>query len=107
MEFCKMKMVVIITEASILDNIIKAITDLGVNGYTVSAVTGKGERGIRGGSGILDSLFKNVKIAIITDESTAKKIMIMVKDDFFENHAGITYAKDVEVDCRERFTSNK
>jgi len=102
MEFHKVKKVGIVTEASILNNVIKTIGDLGVGGYTVSNVTGKGTKGIRRGTSMLDDLFKNVKIEIIVDEKTAKDIAMGVGDKFFKNFAGIAYMEDVEVICPER-----
>lgn len=103
MEFHTVKKVVIVTEASILDDVIKTINSLGVGGYSVSYVTGKGTKGIRHGTGILDTLFKNIKVDIIVDEETAKNIIMKIRDEFFQNYAGVAYMEDVEVVCPERF----
>ena len=96
MEFNKAKKVVIITEASILDDVIEVLTELGASGYTVTSVTGKGTRGgIRHGTGFSD-LFKNVKIDIITGEEIAKKIAGAVVEKLLKDYAGIVYMEDVE-----------
>ncbi|MCL0087116.1 P-II family nitrogen regulator [Thermodesulfovibrionales bacterium] len=107
MEFHKVKKVVIVTEAFIMDDVLKVVNDLGVGGYTVSTVTGKGTKGIRHGSGILDTLFKNVKIDIVVDEETAKEVMVSVRDKFFKTYAGIVYMEDVEVLRPDRFRASR
>jgi len=107
MEFHKVKKVVIVTESSILDEVIKTIDNLGGGGYTVSEVTGKGAKGIRRGASMLVDLFKNVKIDIIADEKTAKDIAMEVGAKFFKNYAGIVYMEDVEVFNPERFYGAK
>jgi len=96
MKFYQAKKVVIITEAYILDNIIQAIKKHGVSGYTVTGATGKGERGLRLGNGV-SSLYKNVKIEVITSAVIAEKVIAEVVDNFFVNYAGIIYLEDVEV----------
>lgn len=40
-----MKKVVIVTEASILDDVIEMVMELGASGYTITGVAGKGSRG--------------------------------------------------------------
>ncbi len=102
MEFHKAKKVVIVTEASILDDVIETITELGADGYTVQSATGKGERGVRSGNNFSD-LFKNVRIETITNEGVAKKIAVEIMERFFKNYAGIVYILDVEVIRAKKF----
>lgn len=102
MKFHKAKKVVIVTEASILDDVIETITKLGVDGYTVQSATGKGERGVRSGNHF-SSLFKNVRIDVITTEEVAKKIAVEMVEKFFKNYAGIVYMLDVEIIRAKKF----
>ncbi|MBT9139005.1 MAG: Membrane-associated protein [Syntrophomonadaceae bacterium] len=96
MKHYKAKKVVIITEAYILEDVIKTFKKVGVKGYTVMGATGEGERGLRLGNGV-SSLFKNVKIEVITSAEIAEKLIEEVVDNFFVNYAGIIYLEDVEV----------
>ncbi|MCI2426770.1 hypothetical protein LM597_05120 [Candidatus Acetothermia bacterium] len=49
MEFHKAKQVVIVTEASILDDVITTVTKLGAVGYTIQNATGKAQKcGVQG-----------------------------------------------------------
>ncbi len=103
MEFHKAKEVVIVTEASILNAVIRMMTELGVDGYTVQNATGKGERGIRSGNHFISSVFKNVRINAITNEEVAKKIAVELLEGFFKNYAGIVYILDVEIIRAKKF----
>ncbi len=101
MQLYKTKKVTIITEAVILDNVIKITKELGADGYTVDRVAGKGESGGRFGYDI-GGMLSNVRIEIITTEELAKKIATEVEDRYFTNFAGIVYLQNVEV-CAKKF----
>lgn len=96
MELQQAKMVVIVTEALISDEITKLMTDLGVDGYTVQSATGKGERGVRSGDDH-SGLYKNVRIEAITSEEIAEKVAFTVLERYFDNYAGIVFLHDVEI----------
>jgi nitrogen regulatory protein PII len=96
MAFHKAKQVVIITEAVIADSVIELITRLGAKGYTLQGVTGKGERGVRAGTGF-SNIYKNMRVEVITNEKVARAIAEAVAQEFFDNYAGIVYLHDVEV----------
>jgi len=95
-KFYKAKKVVIVTESYISDDIIQALQKLGVSGYTMMGATGKGERGLRLGNGV-SSLYKNVKIEVITSAEIAEKVVEKVIEHYFIHYAGIIYLEDVEV----------
>ncbi len=106
MEFHKIKKITIVTEASILDDIIDISWKMGAEGYTVDRIVGKGESGVRLGydiSGMLDS----VRIDIVTNEDIAKKIAVEVENKFFTNYAGILYLQDIEVTHLSKFGLSK
>lgn len=95
--YSKKKKVVIVTEAIILNDIIKLSESAGADGYTVTAVTGKGPRGVRRSQDSFISILKNIKIEIVTSEEVANKIIKEVVDKFYKYYAGIVYVEDVEM----------
>ncbi len=103
MELKTVKKVVIITESSIKDEIITLFTDIGVKGYTIDNVCGRGERGIRDDDSLLGEYLRNIRIETLTTEDIAKKIVASVVEEFFNNYAGIAYMYDVEVVREEKF----
>ena len=104
MEFHKMKKVVIVTEASILDDVIEMVMELGASGYTITGVAGKGSRGgASPGISALRNVLKSVRIDIVTSEEIAKKIAVAVVERFLRHYAGIVYIEDVEIIRLERF----
>lgn len=104
MEFHKTKKVVIVTEASILDDVIEMVMELEAPGYTITGVTGRGMRGgVRPEISALRNLLKTVRIDIITSEEVAKKIAVTVVEKFFKHYAGIVYIEDVEIIRLEKF----
>ena len=103
MELKTIKKVIIITESSIKDEVIKLITDLGAKGYTIDNVCGRGERGIRDDDSLLGEYLRNIKIEALTTEDVAEKIIASVVERFFKNYAGIAYMHDVQVVRAEKF----
>lgn len=102
MELYKIKKVTIVTEASVLDGIIKTVQEFGAEGYTVDRVAGKGESGARTGYDI-SGMLNNIRIDIIINEESAKKIAAEVESRFFCNYAGVVYLQDVEVTQPRKF----
>lgn len=93
--YSRKKKVVIITEAVILNKVLKVIEDAGASGYTIINVTGKGTRGIRSDQDSFLHLFKNLMIVIIADEEIAREIAEEITTNFFNHYAGIVYLEDV------------
>jgi len=105
MKLTELKKVVIVTETIIQNEVLKYITSLGVKGYTIYDVYGKGERGVRGTAGIAFDFFKNIKIEAITTQEIAEKIVPSVVERFFlKNYAGIAYIENVQIMRVEKFT---
>ncbi len=97
MEFVKGKKLTIITESSILEQILETLNEFGVDGYTINEVSGKGKRkGIRDGSSI-GGTFRNVKIDIIVHEELATKVSFEIVEKYFKNYAGFIHMTDVEI----------
>lgn len=97
------KCVVIITESAIKSDVLDFITTLGVKGYTIDTVCGRGERGIRDDDALLGDYLRNVKIEVVTTAELAEKIVFTVIEQFFKNYAGIAYMHDVQVVREDKF----
>lgn len=98
----KIKKLTVVTEATILDNIIQIAIDSGVDSYTVDRVGGKGERGVKFSSD-MSGMLTNIRISFITNSELAEKIANEVRDTYFSNYAGIVYLQDVEVIQTKKF----
>ncbi|MEM8843633.1 MAG: DUF3240 family protein [Pseudomonadota bacterium] len=94
------KVLTIITEASIESSLIDDFESLGVNGFTIIDARGKGRRGSRMGGWESNS---NIRIEIICDADQAKKISTFVKDKYFENYAIVIYISDSQVFRLDKF----
>lgn len=103
MELETLKRVVIITEASIKDDIIEHISLQGARGYTIDTVCGRGERGLRNDETLLGEYLRNIKVEVITTKDIAEKILSSIVERFFNNYAGIAYIHDVQVVRAEKF----
>lgn len=89
------KMVVIITEFAIKDQVIKVIEDLGAKGYTLEPhLSGRGTRGVRDDNVMFG---ENVKVSVITNVDIADEISTAVANKFLKHYAGIIYMHDVEM----------
>lgn len=102
-------LVVIITESTIEERVIRLIKSLGIKGYTVyRGVTGEGDRGVRSGSGGIGMFGSNVKIeTIVSSEEDADTIMHEIVKKYFTNFAGIVYVSDVRVIRANKFISSR
>ena len=98
------KKIVIITEKVILGGVTEIIEECGGTGYTVTAATGKGSRGIRSDSRVSADATANVKIeAIVSGTEIADEIARRINGEYFENYSGIIYALDVEILRPDKF----
>jgi len=72
MQIYKAKKLIIVTEASISEEVIKMMTAYGVDGYTVLSASGKGRRGLRHGISLCGQLLGNVRIEVVASEEVVK-----------------------------------
>jgi nitrogen regulatory protein P-II 2 len=92
MQLHPLKLVTIVTEPVLKDQILEKVTALGATGYTYGDVTGSGSRGIRIGIG-----GENVKIEIVCPNNVAEAILTFISHHSFENYACIAWVADVSV----------
>ena len=98
MEVYKAKTVVIVTEASILEEVTKMVTELGAGGYTIQHASGKGRRGVRNWISSVDESLGNIRVEVIADEEVVKKIASEMVKRFFKTYAGIAYIMEMDVE---------
>ena len=94
------KVLTIITEASIESSLLDDFESLGVNGFTIVDARGKGRRGSRMGGWETNS---NIRIEIICDAELAKSLSTFLKDKYFENYAIVMYISDSQVFRLDKF----
>lgn len=93
MQLHPLKLVTIITEQIIREQIVKKIVELGAAGCTWHDAQGTGSRGARSDA-TGDS---NVRIEVICAPATAESILTFVSRNYFENYACIAWQTDVTV----------
>lgn len=88
------KIVTIVTEAILEQEICALLKQLGASGYTVTDARGAGSRGIRSAGWQSSS---NVRIEVICNTEVAQKISLEVQDRYYENYAMVLFNADVTV----------
>lgn len=96
MSFYKAKKVILVTEAVIMDEVIKLADKLGAHNYTAIRVAGKGRHGSRL-SDDHEGMFSNVKLEFLTCDKTAHKLAEDLVAGIFLDYAGVVYIEDVEM----------
>jgi hypothetical protein len=88
------KLLTIITESAIEDEICTDLVELGATGYTITDARGAGERGVRDAGW---STSGNVRVEVICDAKAADRIAAFLQDRYFRNYAMIVFTADVDV----------
>jgi nitrogen regulatory protein P-II 2 len=87
-----LKLVTIVAEQILLEQITAKALELGATGCTWSESKGQGSRGAR-----KDEFSGNVRIEIICPPMVAESILTFVSHSFFEHYACIAWITDVSV----------
>ncbi len=93
MQLQALKLVTVIAEEILKDQISKLGLDCGATGYTSSEVQGSGSRGARTSA----TAEGNIRVQFICPKDVADKILTQVSHSFVENYACIAWMSDVEV----------
>ena len=88
------KLLTIVTEAALENEIVREIESLGAHGYTITDARGKGNRGIRDGGWERSA---NIRIEVISASETIHVIAVALREHYYDNYAMILYIGDVEV----------
>ncbi len=93
METVSLKLVVIVAEAVLEQQLVYDITRLGAKGYTLVRAEGQGHRGMRVGG--LEG--GNIRLETVVADEVAQKILERLAKHYFSNYAVIVYQSDVGV----------
>ncbi len=88
-----LKLVTIITEALLEQELVRDLNRLGVPGYTIVDARGRGHRGVRESGWEHGS---NIRVEIVCDTLLADKICAHMKDTYYENYAMIIFMTEVQ-----------
>ena len=95
----RLKLVTIVTERILEDRLLRAITELGAKGYTLTQATGRGSRGVRAS----EWEGPDTKIESLVSPDVATAIVAHVAGAYFEHYAVIVYVQDAEVVRGEKY----
>lgn len=93
MSLIELKLITIVSERILKNQIIKKILECGAKGYTMIEATGEGSRGIRAS----EFEGRNIKLEVIASDEVANKIFQVIRTEYFENFAVIVYSQNVQV----------
>jgi nitrogen regulatory protein P-II 2 len=88
-----MKLVTVVTEGLLKDEVAALLRRCGATGYTVSRSEGEGSRGVRA----RDWEGPNQKFESIVTAPVSEAIMHALSDSYFESYAVVAWITDVEV----------
>jgi nitrogen regulatory protein PII len=96
------KLLTVVTEAALESQLTRDLERQGARGYTITNARGKGQRGVREAGWEADS---NIRIEVVCDETTARRIAAHLQARYYDNYAMILLLSDVEVMRPEKFRS--
>jgi nitrogen regulatory protein PII len=99
MNTTKLRKVTIISEAVLEDRLLREVRELGSRGYTLTAVSGEGSRGVRAS----EWEGKNVQIEVLVSAEVADRLLDHLAANYFEHYAVVAYVVEVEVVRGERY----
>jgi nitrogen regulatory protein P-II 2 len=91
--------ITVISERLLKDDLVGLMKKEGAKGFSITDSVGEGSRGVHAS----DWEGRNVKIESIVHGDTAKRIMEIVADQYFEDYAVIAYSYPVSVVREEKF----
>ena len=91
----------VITEAAIESVLLRDLGALGMSGYTVMDVRGKGSRGVRDGQ-LQESA--NIRIETVLSQQKAKIILAHLAKHYYDHYAMIAFMRDVEILRPDKFS---
>jgi nitrogen regulatory protein P-II 2 len=89
-----MKLVTIICESILEENVVEVLRQCGAHGYTAFTVRGSGNQGERSAD-IAET--GNVQIEVILKPEAAERVLERVQKEFFPAYAMIAYESEVRV----------
>ena len=102
MQLYPLKLVTVVGESVIMEDIADRGLELGATGYTMSEVVGHGSRSARNVSSTGGA--KTLKVEFVVPTEVATKILDDVSHEYFEHYAIIAWLSDVSVMRGEQYT---
>ena len=103
MQLYPLKLVTVVGEAVIMEDIAELGLKLGATGYTMGEVIGHGSRSARN-VGSTSGGAKTVKVEFVVPTEVATKILDDISHEYFEHYAIIAWLSDVSVMRGEQYT---
>jgi nitrogen regulatory protein PII len=100
MEQFPRRLLTIITEAALERELLAEFDALGVRGYTITDVRGKGGRGRRQAEWTQQG---NIRIEIVCDPGLAERVATRLRVLYYDHYAMILFMQDVDVLRPEKF----
>jgi len=88
-----MKLVTIISEPILENELVTLVTEAGARGYSVGKVHGEGMRAGRTG----DLSGPNIRLESVVKKEVAEKILSVLANEYFPRNALIAFVSDVDV----------
>ena len=95
MQLYPLKLVTVVGESVIMEDIAKEAVELGASGYSLTDVQGQGSRSTR--NVIITSGSKTMKLELVVPMDVAEKVLKHVSHTYFEHYACIAWVSDVQV----------
>ena len=93
------KLVTIVAETVVVEQLLASLRRIGANGYTVTDARGEGSRGRRVGEVPGD----NQRIETLVSEEVAAHILDLLAVQYFANYAVVAWTTDVHVVRGEKY----
>jgi hypothetical protein len=94
------KLLTVITEEALERRLIDCVKAEGARGYTLTEARGAGSRGVRSADFEKGG---NVRLEVVCEESTARRIAEVLHRKYFNDFAMVLFLQDVEVLRPEKF----
>jgi nitrogen regulatory protein PII len=101
-----LKLVTVVGESLIMEDVAKRGLELGASGYTISEVSGQGSRSARNVSSTVGGA-KTLKVEFVVPAEVATKILDDVSHEYFEHYAIIAWLADVSVMRGEQYAHKR
>jgi len=105
MQLYPLRLVTVVGEAVIMDDIAERGVKLGASGYTMSDVNGHGSRSARNVQVMGEA--KTQRLEFVVPSDVAVEILTYVSHEYFEHYAIIAWLSDVHVVRGEQYIRNK
>jgi nitrogen regulatory protein PII len=94
------KLVTIVTEKILEDDLTEHLKKLQVKGFTITDARGEGSRGVRSAAWDQSS---NIRIEIVCDDKTAERVCESFQQNFYDHYAMIIFVSDVMTLRNDKF----